>query len=84
MSPDEKSRLQTAVLHLAAACPHESKNPDFCPLHGVRLLSDVDKYNWIQSLSIGELDYLARYHEVCFQTLTSQLSPESDRKTVRE
>jgi hypothetical protein len=27
---------------------------------------------------------LARYHEVCFQTLTSQLSPESDRKTVRE
>lgn len=65
-SPD-KIRMQSDLLHLAAACPHGPENPDGCPLRDVRALDEVGRIGWVMQLSDEELEYATAYHQVCLQ-----------------
>ena len=67
MIPPDRTRMQSDVLHLTAACPHGFKNPDGCPLNGVRALDEVGRIAWVMQLSDEELEYATAYHQVCLQ-----------------
>ncbi len=71
MTPSERSQMQLEVQHLTVACPHSSLNPESCPLHGVRELSEIERHKWVGRLADEELEYLTFYHRVCLQLKAS-------------
>ncbi|MFZ4775922.1 MAG: hypothetical protein ACOYM3_11185 [Terrimicrobiaceae bacterium] len=71
MIASQRSQMQSDVLHLTAACPHNSLNPESCPLHDVRQLSETERFLWVERLADEELEYITFYHQVCLQLKAS-------------
>jgi len=67
MSADQREQMLSDVLRLGEACPHDGTNPDFCPLHEVRKFDRAGRIRWCNGLADADLEYLARYHQICLQ-----------------
>lgn len=63
--------MQSEVQHLTLACPHSSLDPEACPLHDVRQLSEAERHKWVGRLADEDLEYLTFYHRVCLQLKAS-------------
>jgi hypothetical protein len=61
----QKDELRANLLKLSEACPFHLANPKDCPLFPLRRMEPRKRLQWLNSLSEGDLAYLATYHRVC-------------------
>ena len=66
--PDYTARL----MGLAMACPVGQDNPVECPLHMVRHLSLVKRFEWAKSRTREEAENIFGYHKRCCRRLQNQ------------
>ncbi len=76
-----KDRLASTVIYLAADCPYDHCNPDYCPLFNVRQMPLEERVEWICGLNLEDLEYITNYHHVCLQW-RSATDPTSVIKVV--
>lgn len=79
---ESREQLISALIHLAVGCPVDQSNPASCPLYEARKKEMPERmqlmHEWIHSLTDEELEYLAKYHQVCLQWRTCKLASEAD------
>ena len=67
MNQDEEiERKRNDLFLLLEACPFSHDNQEDCPLHKVRELDNDLRLQWFKNLSQDDIDYLSRYHHVCY------------------
>jgi len=70
--------MKAHLLGLTVACPYNLCNPVNCPLCDIRTLPMKERFQWVESLSIGEIESLLETHGSCLQKkLAADLSPSA-------
>lgn len=57
--------LERQAFSLSRCCPIEQSNPGDCPLCNLRSLGVRERREWIQGLTLEDLEYLVTYHVCC-------------------
>jgi len=57
--------LHKQVFDLSVCCPFDRSNPDNCPLHTVRKMGVMERFEWLHGLSGPRLLDILAYHQRC-------------------
>jgi len=60
------------LMGLAMICPVGQDNPVQCPLHKVRELSLVQRFEWAKSRTRAEAENILSYHKHCCPRMQQQ------------
>ena len=64
----ERYQLHKQVFDLSVCCPFDHKNPSACPLHEVRRMRVMEKYEWLHQLSNEDMIKLLNIHQTCLSS----------------
>jgi len=71
--------LRSELLKLIENCPVDLCNAVECPLFPVRQLNEEERLEWLDSLDVKEMEYLACYHHVCMKLKLEAHPGETDQ-----
>lgn len=61
----KRYELQKQVFGLSVCCPFEHGNPCVCPLHEVRKMRVMERYEWLHKLSDEDMLHILALHQTC-------------------
>jgi len=67
VTDSQRERLRDKVFVLSVACPFDHGNPCACPLHPVRKMGVMGRFEWLHELSDPRLLDIFAYHQKCLE-----------------
>jgi hypothetical protein len=67
VSGSQKYLLQKQVFGLSVCCPFDQGNPCACPLHAVRQMGIMERFEWLHGQSEESMRNFLAFHQRCLE-----------------